>query len=163
MAFESVNVTSARNALNSCLNTISYSKSSRIYVNIQNNEIWNSSSRDVLKEALKTLTNIKYKELKDKINTYLLAINQIEGYQNAQASLNEVNNQIKELESKISTAKSNKRSYERNKEKYSSKLSQTKKDIYNYSNQLTQLYNRRRELENEMASLKSQIELKINS
>lgn len=163
MAFEEVNVTSAKNALNSCLNTINYDKSLQIFINIQNKEIWNSSSKDILKDALNILTNTKYKNLKNKINTYLLAINQIEEYQNVQRQLNELNSQIKELESKLNSAKNDKKKYEINKEKNSTKLKQAKSNINNYSSKLTKLYNRRGELEREMASLKSQVELKINS
>lgn len=163
MAFEEVNVTSARNALNSCLNTINYSKTSQIITNIQNNDIWNTKSRDVLKEALDKMINIKYKELTNKLNLYLTTIGLIEQYKNLQNQLNEVNKKIEALESKLSTAKKNKKIYEKNKNDNASKIKQTQNNINNYTSQLNQLYTQKQDLENKMASLKSQIESNINA
>lgn len=163
MAFEGVNVTSARNALNSCMNTISYSKTSQIISNIQNNDIWNTSSRDVLNEALNKLINIKYKDVKEKINLYLTTVGLIEQYQNLQNQLNDVNNKIKELENKLTTEKSNKRTYEKNKEKNASKIKQAQGNISSYTTKLNQLYKQQQDLENRMATIKSQIESNVNA
>ncbi len=81
MAFENVNVTSLRNALNNCEDRINYSRSKELINNISNPNVWQSDSQPILKEALQKLINVRYKDLEGKLEDYKLACNYIEEYQ----------------------------------------------------------------------------------
>lgn len=81
MAFENVNVTSLRNALNNCEDRINYSRSKELINNISNPNVWQSDSQPILKEALEKLINVRYKDLEGKLEDYKLACNYIEEYQ----------------------------------------------------------------------------------
>lgn len=84
MAFESVNVTSLRNALNQCKNTINHSSTTELITSISNTSVWQSSSQKKLKTALTKLENERYKDLENKINKYLEVVSYIERYKELQ-------------------------------------------------------------------------------
>lgn len=81
MAFENVNVDNLKSALNSCKNSINYSISKSLISSISNRNVWQSDSKMVLKNALDTLVNTRYRDLKNKISDYQTAVKYIEEYQ----------------------------------------------------------------------------------
>lgn len=84
MAFENVDVSSLRNALIQCKNSINYSTINELLNNISNVSIWQTSAQVNLKNALTKLANERYKNLEYKINSYFDIVSYIEKYQNLQ-------------------------------------------------------------------------------
>lgn len=96
MAFENVNVTSLKKALSLCEESINYNTSKTIINNISNPNIWQSDQQPILKEAMEKLINIRYGNLKKKLEDYQIIANYIEEYQ----KLNEqIQNYTKECNS----------------------------------------------------------------
>lgn len=81
MAFENINVTSLRNAINSCKNSLDKTTIQELSNNISNQNVWQSDSQNNLKNALNKLSNTRYKVLEDKLNEYLKIADYIEEYQ----------------------------------------------------------------------------------
>lgn len=81
MAFENVNVTSLRNAINSCKKSLDKTTIQEITNNISNSNVWTSDAQSNLKNALNKLSNTRYKALEDKLNEYLKIADYIEEYQ----------------------------------------------------------------------------------
>ena len=79
MAFENVDVTSLRNALTSCKNSINYNTSKELIDSVSSS-VWQTSSQKKLNKSLKALTNTRYKELENKLNDYIEAVSYIEQY-----------------------------------------------------------------------------------
>lgn len=107
MAFENVNVSSLRSALNSCKNSINYSGTDSTINTISNNNNWNSISRNKFKDGLTHLVNVDYKRLKDTLDRYYQIVNYIEDYKELQSENSSYNNQISKLNSEISNARDN--------------------------------------------------------
>ena len=103
MAFENVNVSSLKNSINSCIDSINYSSSKEIIGKISSNNIWQTSSRDNFKRALTKLVDVRYKNLEKKLKDYLKIADMIEEYQKlsnnqsaSQLKLAQINAQINE-------------------------------------------------------------------
>lgn len=103
MAFENVNVSSLKNSINSCIDSINYSSSKEIIEKISSNNIWQASSRDNFKRALTKLVDVRYKNLEKKLKDYLKITDMIEEYQKlsnnqsaSQLKLAQINAQINE-------------------------------------------------------------------
>lgn len=84
MLFENVDVTSLKKALIECQNSINYGTTEELINNISNDSVWNSLSQANLKEALNKLSNVRYKDLEEKLNCYINVASYIEEYQNLQ-------------------------------------------------------------------------------
>lgn len=83
MAFENVNVTNLRYALNSCKNSLNYGKIQSLSSTISSSS-WSANAKTNLTQALNQLVNIRYKSLENQINTYLNLLSKIESYKNLQ-------------------------------------------------------------------------------
>lgn len=80
MAFENINVSSLKNALNSCKNSINNNISKELKNSVMNSDVWHCDARNNLRGSLNELENL-YNKLTDKINHYLSIANEIEKYQ----------------------------------------------------------------------------------
>lgn len=101
MAFESINVSSLKNALTQCKNSINHKTSDTLTNNISNMLIWQASSQANLKKALINLTNVNFKNLEDKINNYFNIVSYIERYQNLQQENVSLENQYNTLSNNL--------------------------------------------------------------
>lgn len=81
MAFENVNVTSLKNALIQCKNSIDHSTTNGLINDVSNSSVWECEAKNNLKSALEKLENERYKELEDKIDSYINVASDIEKYQ----------------------------------------------------------------------------------
>lgn len=81
MAFEDVNVERLRSAIRACKSSINYSSEKEIINTLSNDNVWQCQSKTKLKVAMQTLTNERYAELKEKLETYETIVNNIEKYQ----------------------------------------------------------------------------------
>lgn len=81
MAFENINVTSLKNALLQCKNSIDYSTTDEVIQNISSSTVWQSDAKNKLRETLGRLKNEKYKDLENLLNDYLYAVSYIDEYQ----------------------------------------------------------------------------------
>lgn len=98
MAFESVNTTSLRNALNQCKNSINHNTSKELINSISNKNTWESESQENLKRALTALNDVRYSELEETINNYLSIVNDIERYQTLQKTNTSLRQQCNNLQ-----------------------------------------------------------------
>ena len=87
MAFENVDVSSLRNALTQCKNSINHSTTDELINNISN--------------ALTKFGNERYKNLEDKINSYFTVVSYIEKYQNLQKENVSLENQYSSLSNRL--------------------------------------------------------------
>lgn len=158
MAFESVNVASAKKALNDCLNKLDDNKSIKVMSGIKNNKVWNTSSRDTLYDALNQLVNTKYKNIRKKINGYLTAMSKIEEYKNNEFQKNSKTNEINDYQEKIDIEYSNLSVYEQNPEDYEEEIKQSKENIRIYNDYINSLNSDINTYENKMTSLKNEID-----
>lgn len=78
--FDDVDTQLLKNAINSCIESINYSKSEQIIADITNNSVWEASSRDNFKKSMEKLINVRYKNLENKLSDYLKLVEQIEKY-----------------------------------------------------------------------------------
>ncbi len=101
MAFDNINVSSLKNALVQCKNSIDYSTTEELINNISNTSIWQSSSQTNLKNALIKLKDERYQELEEKINNYLEATSYIERYQDLEKENVSLNREYSSLSRKL--------------------------------------------------------------
>lgn len=88
MALENIETNKLKTAINSCLQTLNFDSSNNIINSLNGDSIWSGDSKDTLNEALKKIADIKYKELKEKLNSCLVSINSIDEYQNIKKNNN---------------------------------------------------------------------------
>lgn len=101
MAFENVNVTSLRNALNQCKNSINHSTTDELIESISNTSVWQSSAQNTLKKALTKLDNERYKDLENKIDKYLELVDYIEKYKTLEQENKDLQKQYQNLSSRL--------------------------------------------------------------
>lgn len=92
MAYENVDTTQLRNALNECLNSLDSSKLESISEGLTD-EVWTGSAKNNLKSALDKLASTRYENLKDKISSYLSEVDKIETYKENASSASDLNSQ----------------------------------------------------------------------
>lgn len=97
MAFENIDVGKLRSALNECKSSLNYSASKSLVGSIANSSIWQSSAQGNLKNALSKLTDERYKELEDKIDSYLGVTSLIEKYKDLEKKNNNLQSEIDNL------------------------------------------------------------------
>lgn len=97
MAFENIDVGKLRSALNECKSSLNYSASKSLVGSIANSSIWQSSAQGNLKNALSKLTDERYKELEDKIDSYLGVASLIEKYKDLEKKNNNLQSEIDNL------------------------------------------------------------------
>lgn len=98
MAFEQVSVSSLNSAINACENSINYNNTLNNISNISDNNVWNASSRDNLKNALNILVNERYKELEEKLNVCKQVAALIGEYKQIEQKILELENEIDRLQ-----------------------------------------------------------------
>ena len=101
MAFENVDVSSLKNALTQCKNSINHSTTDELLNNVSNSSIWKTSSQTNLKNSLSKFKNERYKNLEDKIDSYFNIVSYIEKYQNLQKENINLENQYSSLSNKL--------------------------------------------------------------
>ena len=97
MAFENVDVGQLRSSLNDCKNSLKYSTSQSLTKGITNSSVWQSSAQENLKKALSKLTDERYKELEDKIDSYLGIASLIESYKELEKNNIDLQSEIDNL------------------------------------------------------------------
>lgn len=83
MAFENVNPSSLRNAINSCLNNL-HNEFSKSLSSSLTPSVWQGDCKKQLESAIDSLNNKRYKELKELLEKYRDIPNYIEEYQKLQ-------------------------------------------------------------------------------
>lgn len=94
MNFDSVNVASLKNAINSCKSSIDYSKSEQIISDIASNSVWNAKSKENFSKALNKLINEKYKKLEKKLDECMQLAGGIEKHKHETAELKKMQAQL---------------------------------------------------------------------
>lgn len=100
MAFESVDVTSLRNSINSCKASLNHSASQNLITSLSSN-IWQTQAKQVLVNALTKLNEERYKKLEDTLDTYLGIADKIEAYKNLEQSNINLRNRNSWLQGRI--------------------------------------------------------------
>lgn len=100
MLFESINVSSLRQSLYDCKNSLNHNYSDEL-INHLAGDSWISDTKQHLISSIEVLTTERYYSLNQKIDTYLKATDMIEEYQDLNRKNNEANNKISELEPQL--------------------------------------------------------------
>ena len=157
MAFESVNVSSLRSALMQCKNSINHSTTNNLISNISNPNVWQASSQTTLKNALTKLENERYKDLENKIDSYLVVVSYIERYKNLQSENNSLENQYNSLSHRLYYTETYTTTYtDSDGIEHTDYHQRTVKDYY-VESQMHNVRNRINQNKNEMASLESRV------
>lgn len=100
MAFESVDVTSLRNSINSCKASLNHSASQNLITSLSSS-IWQAGAKQVLINALDKLNNERYKKLEDTLDTYLTIADKIQNYKNLEQQNRNLRNEISSLQGRL--------------------------------------------------------------
>ena len=100
MAFESIDVSSLKNSLNSCKNQLNNSISTGLVSSIIDDNIWVCNSRYNLKKALLNLNDI-YSQLENEINQFIGVADAIQEYKNMQSKVEELKIEYSNLSGKL--------------------------------------------------------------
>lgn len=100
MAFEQINPTSLKYALNSCKNSLNNGVTEELITSIMNDTVWYCNARINLKKALET-NNDLYIDLEKEIDHFLNVASQIERYKEIESEINTLNQNYKDLEDKL--------------------------------------------------------------
>lgn len=101
MAFENVNVTSLKNALMQCKNSINYETSKELINSLSNFGIWQSDSQKKLVNAIELLSTDRYNQLEKKIDDYLQVVHYIENFKSLEEENLTLNKQYASLNNKL--------------------------------------------------------------
>ena len=101
MAFENIDVSSLKNAIISCKNSLNHSTSQNLISQISESGIWQSDSQKKLINALEKLNNVRYKELETKLNNYLGMVSLIEEHQTLEKENKNLDTQYSSLKDKL--------------------------------------------------------------
>lgn len=85
MAYENVDVASAKTAINQCLNSLHHDYSSQMISDLKSNSNWISESKNTLINATETLVNVRYKELEEYLKKCLVNLDNIAKVQEMQS------------------------------------------------------------------------------
>lgn len=85
MAYENIDVTSARNSINNCLNSLTHSTSDNFLSTLPSSTNWVADSKDTFVAAINKLVNVRYKELEDYLKQCLTSLDYISKIQELQA------------------------------------------------------------------------------
>lgn len=94
MAYESIDVSKARNAINNCLNSLRHNASDKYLYELRTSKEWVADSKSTFLTGLDTLVNTRYVELKNYLNKCLTALDNIEKYQKMQSLSTTYNSQL---------------------------------------------------------------------
>lgn len=100
MAFENIDASALKNALNDCRSSINYYISDNLYSNLANSNVWICDSQNVLRNGLATLTAV-YKDLEKELERFLTITNQILKYNEYKADNAQLNKEYNELKPKL--------------------------------------------------------------
>lgn len=101
MAFENVNVESLRSSINACKNSIQYSTSKELIGSISNNNVWQADAKRNLSDALEQLTEVRYKELVNKLDGFMNATNMIAEYKELDVENKSLERQYASLQGRL--------------------------------------------------------------
>ncbi len=104
MAFESVDTSRLREAINSCRDAINYEKTNEAISSITDSNVWNTKSRSFLKNQLDYLVDTRYQDLKNKLSAYEEIPGYIDRYNELYDQIQSYRARIHELENEIAEA-----------------------------------------------------------
>ncbi|MBR3117107.1 MAG: hypothetical protein IKF36_04460 [Bacilli bacterium] len=107
MAYENVDVSRAKNAINNCLNSLNHPSSDNFLSTLPGNTNWVADSKNTFVSAVDKLVNVRYKELKDYLNQCLTTLDNIEKYQNLQSQNATYNSQLSSKNNELNIHRNN--------------------------------------------------------
>ena len=138
MAYENVDVTRAKNAINQCLNSINHTASSDLLSSLSGSTNWVADSKKNFSNAVDTLVNTRYRELEAYLKKCLTNLDNIEKVQQMQSQNASYSNQISAKEQELRTmnskynAMADKSTYEA--QTLKNKIERTKTEIRDLNN-----------------------------
>ena len=78
--YSKVNITNAREAINSIIDGLNYETSKNIIDSANDSTYWQGDSKQTLINALNKQVNTNYKNLKDKLDNYLVIVDYMESW-----------------------------------------------------------------------------------
>ena len=94
MAYDDISVTSAKNAIINCKNSLNYTKSQAILSGLNVSTYWDAESRTTFSNGIDLLINTKYKDLETYLDKCLTSLDYIEEYKGVQSDVDYYNDQI---------------------------------------------------------------------
>jgi hypothetical protein len=101
MAFETVDVSSLKNSINSCKNSINHKTTDSLIESVSNNAVWQTDAKNNLKKSLERLNNERYNPLEQKLESYLAIASMIEEYQSLVKENDSLEKQYSSLQSRL--------------------------------------------------------------
>lgn len=160
MAYENINVTSLRSSINSCLNSINYTKINQIINQISSNDIWNADSKSTFKNALEKLID-RNEQLEKELKNYLNVVNLIEQYQKLDTKNVNSSSDLSNINKELSVLNQIDRNYSNQGKQSSNEAINNRQKITNLNNKINNINSKINSNKNEMNSLKSKIDAMI--
>lgn len=160
MAYENINVTSLRSSINSCLNSINYTKINQIINQISSNDIWNADSKSTFKNALEKLID-RNEQLEKELKNYLNVVNLIEEYQKLDTKNVNSSSDLSNINKELSVLNQIDRNYSNQGKQNSNEAINNRQKITNLNNKINNINSKINSNKNEMNSLKSKIDAMI--
>ena len=154
MAYENINVSSAKAAINSCLNSIRHETSNEITGSLSASSEWISDSKTTFVGSVKKLVDVRYKELKDYLKQCLGTLDKIQEYKDLQAKNKSIDSSISSVSNRLSNARYK---YNQMSDKTTSEAKSKKRDIDNYERELSSLKSQRQSNINKMNQIQQSI------
>ena len=161
MAYENVDVQSAKNAINEIKSSINYSNTNEIISELSNNGIWNANAKNNLKNALTKLVDENYKDLQNSLDNYLSILDNIYLYKQKQAEYNNIQNQLNGKKNTLTSVTNKDNQYKKNNQSYTQSAINNRNVKKNTETDISNLNQELINLSNEMNSLKNIIDSSI--
>ena len=156
MAYENVDVSRAKNAINNCLNSIRHAASDDIISQVPGSTNWVSDSKSTFVSAVDKLVNTRYKELVDYLNKSLKTLDQIDNYKKLQTQNASYDSQIRSKSSELNTLRNK---YNRMDDKSTTEARNTKTKIDRLDREIRDLNNKKSNNSNDMGSINKNISI----
>ena len=156
MAYENVDVSRAKNAINNCLNSIRHAASDDITSQVPGSTNWVSDSKSTFVSAVDKLVNTRYKELVDYLNKSLKTLDQIDNYKKLQTQNASYDSQIRSKSSELNTLRNK---YNRMDDKSTTEARNTKTKIDRLDREIRDLNNKKSNNSNDMGSINKNISI----
>ena len=158
MAYENVNVASARQAINGMISGLNCSESSNIVNRLSTDSFWKADSKKVLSNALGILVNDRYGDIRSTLEKYNKILDKIEEYKSIQTDYNSKSQSLSNMKNQYDRLKYNDKQFSNSKKSNTSAAISNKREMQNLERQinsinLSSLSSRMSQLQDEINSM----------
>lgn len=141
MAFEGIDPGSLKSALNACIESLDNSGLARISSSTGAGGVWSCNAATVLRQALNTLSNTKYNDLKQQLRNYVGVADKIQEYKTLEAQTKQAEVKYQSLQGQIYMTVTRTYTNYQTHEEYQVEEQEVNQDVINELNRLANQIN----------------------